>query len=229
MIRSIVRLHWVKRASAEAGNLGLKIEPSGAVTLIGRKEPSLEGDNPAQSMTQAERDARAAELFEESGYADGGSIELDLLYNTIESNKKIAIIVSQMWKQKLGVKTVLQNMEWKTFLEARSNQEFDIGRAYWCGPYNLASSFLDLMSSTHVNNDAGFANAEIDALLADAKTNADPAANFTRIEEILMTEFPIIPIYHYAGVYMLDKSLRNWPVNNVEQKWYSRALYFAAD
>ena len=185
--------------------------------------------NAARDMTQPERDARAKALLTEAGYANGSEIELDLLYNTSEAHKKIAIIVSQMWKQKLGVKTVLQNMEWKTFLEARSNQEFDIGRAGWCGPYNMASSFLDLMSSTHVYNDAGFGNDEIDRLLDAAKTSEDPGPNFTRIEEILATEFPIIPIYHNAGVFMMNDQLRNWPVRNVEQKWYSRELYFAAD
>lgn len=183
----------------------------------------------ARDMTQAERNERAVALLEEAGYGGGGDIELDLLYNTSEAHRSIAIVVSQMWEQTLGIETVLQNMEWQTFLQARSNQEFDIGRAGWCGPYNLASSFLDLMSSTHVYNDAGFANEEIDQLLEDARTSADPAANFTRIEEVLATELPIIPIYHYAGVFMMNDALRNWPVNNVEQKWYSRELYFTAE
>lgn len=184
-------------------------------------------ENPAREMTQKERDAKAADLLAAAGYEGGDGIELDLLYNTSETHKKLAIAVSQMWKQKLGVETVLQNKEWKTFLEARSNQEFDIGRAGWCGPYNMASSFLDLMSSSHVYNDAGFANAEVDTLLESAKLMEDPSANFTRIEEVLSTEFPILPIYHYAGVYMMDEALKNWPVGNVETKWYSRDLYFA--
>jgi oligopeptide transport system substrate-binding protein len=185
--------------------------------------------NPARDLTQAERNARAVALLDEAGYGGGAEIELDLLFNTSESHSKIAIIISQMWKQTLGVTTVLQNMEWKTFLEARSNQEFDIGRAGWCGDYNLASSFLDLMRSDHPYNDAGYVNAEVDQLLTDAKVSEDPTANFTRIEEILATENPILPIYHYAGVYMMDDSLQNWPVNNVEQKWYSRELYFTAN
>lgn len=185
--------------------------------------------NPARDLTQAERNARAVALLDEAGYGGGAEIELDLLFNTSESHSKIAIIVSQMWKQTLGVTTVLQNMEWKTFLEARSNQEFDIGRAGWCGPYNMASSFLDLMSSDHPYNDAGYVNAEVDQLLTAAKVSEDPTANFTRIEEILAEENPILPIYHYAGVYMMDETLQNWPVNNVEQKWYSRELYFTAD
>ena len=40
---------------------------------------------------------------------------------------------------------------------------------------------------------------------------------------------PVIPIYHYAGVYMLDTDLGNWPVNNVEQNWYSKNLYKIAE
>lgn len=184
--------------------------------------------NPARDMTQAERNARAVALLEEAGF-QGSDIELDLLFNTSESHRKIAIIVSQMWKQTLGVTTVLQNMEWKTFLEARSNQEFDIGRAGWCGPYNMASSFLDLMSSDHPYNDAGYVNPEVDELLTAAKISEDPSENFARIEAILATDNPVLPIYHYAGVYMMDPTLQNWPVNNVEQKWYARELYFTAD
>ncbi len=186
-------------------------------------------ENPAAEMTQAERIERARALMAEAGYGPDNPIELDLLYNTSETHRKIAIAVSQMWKQALGVEIVLQNMEWKTFLEARSNQEFDIGRAGWCGPYNMASSFLDLMSSTHVYNDAGYANDEVDALLDAAKTTDDPSESFTRIEQVLAQDVPILPIYHYAGVYMMDESLQNWPVGNVEQKWYSRELYFTAE
>jgi oligopeptide transport system substrate-binding protein len=40
---------------------------------------------------------------------------------------------------------------------------------------------------------------------------------------------PIIPIYHYAGVYMMDSDVGGWPVNNVEQNWYSKDLYKIAE
>ena len=36
---------------------------------------------------------------------------LELIYNTTESHRQIATVVSQMWKQKLGVKTELANFE----------------------------------------------------------------------------------------------------------------------
>ena len=43
MIRSTTRWIWLKRASAAAGAIGLKMQPSGAVTLTGRNEPSFCG------------------------------------------------------------------------------------------------------------------------------------------------------------------------------------------
>ncbi|MFQ5622717.1 MAG: peptide ABC transporter substrate-binding protein [Paracoccaceae bacterium] len=180
-------------------------------------------------MSQAERDAKAKELLAEAGYGPDNPLEFKMLYNTSESHKKIAIAMSQMWKQKLGVKATLENMEWKTFLDVRGKQDFQLARGAWCGDYNEASTFLDLVSSASGYNDGKYSNAEVDELMASAKTMADPSKNYTRVEQILADEMPVIPIYHYAGVYMLNPKLKNWPVNNVEQNWYSKNLYKVAD
>jgi len=134
-----------------------------------------------------------------------------------------------MWKQKLGVNATLANMEWKTFLEVRGNQDFDLARGGWCGDYNEASTFLDLLTTNSGYNDGKYSNAEVDTLISEAKSLSDPSANYTRVEQILAEEMPIIPIYHYAGVYMMNPALKAWPVNNVQQNWYSRDLYKVAE
>ena len=89
-------------------------------------------------LRQADRDAEAKRLMQESGVVD---LTLKLIYNTSESHKQIATVISQMWKQKLGVATELANFEWKTYLDIRRNQEFDMARSAWCGDYNEASTF----------------------------------------------------------------------------------------
>jgi oligopeptide transport system substrate-binding protein len=164
-------------------------------------------------------------LLAEAGYDASNPLKFDMLYNTSESHKKIAIAMSQMWKQKLGVQINLENMEWKTFLDVRGKQDFQLARGAWCGDYNEASTFLDLVTSPSGYNDGKYSNAEVDQLMTAARTMSDPSANYNRVEQILADEMPIIPVYHYAGVYMLSKGLKNWPVNNVEQNWYSRNLY----
>jgi len=181
------------------------------------------------SMSQAERDAAAKELLAEAGYGADNPLELNLIYNTSEAHKKIAVAVTQMWKQKLGVKATLGNMEWKTFLNERGQQNFELARGAWCGDYNEASTFLDLMMSKSGYNDGKFNNARLDELMAMAKTADDTTPIYTEVEQIIASEVPIIPVYHYAGVYMMDTDLANWPVSNVQQNWYSRNLYKLAE
>ena len=150
------------------------------------------------------------------------------MYNTSDAHKKIAIAIQQMWKETLGVKATLANQEWKTFLKTRGSQNFDVARGGWCGDYNEASTFLDLMTTPSGYNDGKFSNAEVDQLMLDARTMSDATANYTRVEEIMANEMPLIPIYHYTGMFMLKPNLKGWPYNNVEQNWYSRDLYKVA-
>ncbi len=180
------------------------------------------------TWTQAERNAKATELLAEAGYDKSNPLELAILYNTSEAHKKLAIAVSQMWKQTLGVKVTLENQEWKTYLETRDSHDFDVSRAGWCGDYNEASTFLDLVDTNSGYNDMGYSNPEVDKLLADAKTSDNPQPNYTRVEEIIAHDMPLIPLYHYTNVFMMNpKLVESWPTENVQQNWYSKDLYFA--
>ncbi len=137
-------------------------------------------------------------------------------------------MLSQMWKQKLGVETTLENMEWKTYLEIRGNQEFDLARSAWCGDYNEASTFLDLLTTTHGANDGKYSNARVDELMAASKTSMDPQAAYTEVEQILAEEMAIAPIYHYTIAFMKKPDIKGWPLNNVENNWYSKNHYRVA-
>ena len=181
------------------------------------------------TMTQPERDAMAKELLAESGYGPDNPLSFSMVYNTSEAHQKVAVALSQMWKQKLGAQVDLANMEWKVFLEERGNQNFEMARGAWCGDYNEASTFLDLLDSDSGYNDGKYSNEEYDKLLEEAKTADDTTPLYTAAEQILATDMPVIPIYHYAGVYMMDSDVGNWPVNNVEQNWYSKNLYKIAE
>jgi oligopeptide transport system substrate-binding protein len=180
-------------------------------------------------MSQADRDAKARELMAEAGFGPDNPLKFDIIYNTSDDHEKIAVAMSQMWKQKLGVEATLANMEWKTFLDTRGAQDFELARGAWCGDYNEASTFLDLLTTPSGYNDGKYSNAEVDALMTEAKTAADTTPLYTRVEQIIAADMPVIPVYHYAGVYMLDTDVGNWPINNVEQNWYSRNLYKKAE
>ncbi len=184
----------------------------------------------AATMTQEERNAAAQALLAEAGYGAGGTpLSLEILYNTSEAHQKIAVSIGQMWKTTLGVDTTLANQEWQTFLEARGNQNYELARAGWCGDYNEASTFIDIVTTGSGYNDSKFSSPELDALMAQAKTSDDPLPLYTQAEQIIATELPVLPIYHYASVFMLNDAIKNWPVNNVQQNWYARDLYKVAE
>ncbi len=192
--------------------------------VAGFEPPPLE----IESLAQSDRDALAVELMHEAGYGPENPLRFDLVYNTSEGHKKVAVAISQMWKQKLGVDARLANLEWKVFLEIRNNQDFELARGGWCGDYNEASTFLDLLDPDSGYNDGKYVNARIGDLLMRAKTASNPQPIYADVERVIADEAPIIPIYHYTGVFMLDDDVRNWPFGNVEQNWYSKNLYKVA-
>ncbi|MGZ9811351.1 peptide ABC transporter substrate-binding protein [Pseudoroseicyclus sp. H15] len=186
-------------------------------------------DVPFASMTQEERNEMAKELLAGAGYGpDGEPLEVEILYNTSEGHRQIAVAVSQMWQQNLGVTATLANMEWQTFLEERGNGNFDVSRAGWCGDYNEASTFLDLMDSNSGYNDAAYVNADVDGMLDEAKTAEDPQPLYTQIEEIVAEDMPVIPLYHYTSVFMLNPDIQGWPYDNVQGNFYVKDLSLAS-
>ncbi|MCL3881894.1 peptide ABC transporter substrate-binding protein [Marivita sp. GX14005] len=178
------------------------------------------------NWTQAERDEKAKELMDEAG-VDG--LDLKLIYNTDENHKKIATVVSQMWKQKLGIDVTLSNMEWSTYLDVRREGNFDIARVAWCGDYNEASTFLDILTTGQEQNDGKWSNEEYDKVIAESKTSGDPAANYKKAEEILSEDMGIIPIYHYANTFLLNPAIKGFPMENVENNWYVKDFYRVAN
>ena len=177
-------------------------------------------------LSQAERDAEARKLMAESG---ARALRLRLIYNTSESHKQVATVISQMWKQKLGVRTELANFEWKTYLKIRTSQQFDIARSGWCGDYNEASTFLDLLTTTHGANVGKYSNARVDELMRESKTSKDPSGIYSEVERIAAGDMAIVPIYHYANTFLLSDDIKGWPYDNVENHWYSKTLYRVAN
>ena len=180
-------------------------------------------------LSQADRDAKAKQLLADAGYGPDKPISFTYIYNTSEGHKKIATVVSQMLKEKLGISMTLQDMEFKTLLDKRHQRDFDVARDAWCGDYNEASTFEGLMDSTSSQNNSGYSNADVDKWLKEAATAADPNVQYKQIEEQVAKDVPIIPIYFYTKVFLQKPAIGGWPYDNVEQVWYGKDLYKKAE
>ncbi len=155
-------------------------------------------------LPMKERNAKAIELLKEAGYSKENPLKFTLLYNTSEGHKKIAVAVDSMWKQNTDglVEVKLENQEWKTFLDTKRKQEFDIARAAWCADYNQATTFGNYFLSDSSNNTTGYANAEYDKAITDSfseKSEQGRAALYAKAESILAKDFALIPVYTYVS------------------------------
>lgn len=157
--------------------------------------------------TQEKRNTEARRLFKESGHSEANPLTIQILYNTSENHKRIAIAIASMWKQVLGVETKLLNQEWKVFLETRKQKTMPgVARNGWIGDYNDAYSFTQLLASDNEQNDSGFANDEYDALLDRAAVEPDMqqrAELMEAAERLMLEEQPIIPIYFYVSKHLI--------------------------
>ncbi|MGH8019845.1 MAG: peptide ABC transporter substrate-binding protein, partial [Opitutaceae bacterium] len=156
----------------------------------------------------------AKQLLADAGFPSGkGMPAIDLLYNTHENHRVIAEAIQQMWRKNLGVNVNLVNQEWKVYLDSQDTLNYGISRSGWIGDYVDPHTFLPIFVTDGGNNDTGWSNEEYDSLIAkslEAKTTEERYAVYERMEQILIDEMPIIPIYHYTRVYLLHPSVKGY-------------------
>ena len=177
--------------------------------------------------TQEQREEEARRLYAEAGYSSENPLKVEVLYNTSDNHKRIAIALRFMWKQVLGVEATLANQEWKVFLETRkTKQETEIFRAGWIGDYEDAYTFSQLLDSTNEQNDSGYDNPRYDALLAaaSAEPNAARRAEYLQeAERVMLVDQPILPLYFYVTKRMVRPWVRGYE-GNIMDHIYTRHL-----
>ena len=207
-------------------------------------------------QSEAFNPKKACELIEEAGYkikqkhSDGRCVvetdksvkgafpieNVEILYNTAESNKAVAEFIQAQWKQNLGLTLPLKNQEWKTFLKVRKEVDYKgIARAGWVGDYIDPFTFLNLFYGKNNDSSTGWYYPEYDKMLDEANQQLDPTKRFeilARAEYFLMKDQPVVPFMtnetnwikkpYVKGLYPNPGTLHPWKFVYIEHdpnKW----------
>ena len=165
----------------------------------------------------------ARSLLDEARISKEKVPTFELLYNTSEGHQKLAQAIQQMWKENLNIDVQLTNTDWKVYLSRQSIGDYSIARAGWIGDYVDPKTFLDMMVTGRGNNQTGWSNSEYDDLLvkaAQSPSQDERFKNFYKAEKILIDELPIIPIYTYTRIYMLNQDVKGWSPNLLDTHPY---------
>ena len=173
------------------------------------------GSNGYQPSTEIPYDpVLAKQLLAEAGYSsDNPFPKLEILFNTNEGHRKVALAIQQMWQNELGIEVELVNQDWKVYLSREMVGDFQISRAGWIGDYEDPNTFLDLMRPNRGNNKTGWENMEFDALVEEGNTINDQEKRYELLneaEKILIDNMPIIPLYTYVRVYQLSPDVKGF-------------------
>ena len=176
-------------------------------------------------LTQDEREGLARELYAQAGYSGSNPLSIEIIYNTSENHKRVALAVTSMWKKVLGVETKLRNQEWKVFLETRRLQEeTEVFRGGWIGDYDDPYTFSELLHSENEMNHSGYASKEYDALLRSASlkpAGKERTNDLLQAEQIMLNDMPVIPLYFYVSQHLI----KPWVIGlegNVMDHHYSK-------
>lgn len=144
-------------------------------------------------------------------------INIVLMYNTAETNKKRAEAVQQMWQDTLGISVQLTNQEWQVYRQARIEGNEHVYRSSWVQDYPDANNFLtEVFGPTGAYHDVvdwpvedmsqAYENEAFDrfvSLLEQAAVEEDPDARmelYAQAEQILVVEEAVIvPLHWYAS------------------------------
>jgi len=209
-----------------------KVKNQGDLPAYGYTPPYTDGIKltPPEWFTwsQEKRNEEAKKLLAEAGYTADKPLTFDLLYNTSDLHKKLAIAVASIWKKNLGVNVKLENQEWKTFLDTRHQGNFDVARAGWCADYNEPTTFLNTMLSDSSNNTAHYKSPAFDKIMSEtlkAPDDAKRSALYAQAEQILDKDSVIVPVYYYVNARLVKPYVGGYtgkdPLDNV----YDKNLY----
>ncbi len=197
--------------------------------------PGVDNYEPPQlsyaPLSQAERNQIAQRLFKEAGYGDDNPLEIELRYNTSDTQERVALAIQSMWAEVLGVKATLVNEEFQVLLaNMREAEVTQVFRSSWLGDYNDAHTFLSVMQGGNAANMPRYANEEYDSLMERAASQTDLNRRRLFLEEaerVMLAEHPTIPIYFYVSKHLVHPDIEGWG-DNVLDYHYSQHLSFKA-
>ena len=182
-------------------------------------------------LSQGERNQIAQTLYKTAGYSEENPLQLELRYNTSDTQQRVALAIQSMWREALGVETTLVNEEFQVLLaNMRDREVTQAFRSSWLGDYNDAHTFLSVMQSDNAANMPAYASEEYDSLMERAAGQVDLDRRRLYLEEaerVMLADHPAIPIYFYVSKHLVSPRVAGWG-DSVLDYHYSQHLSLKA-
>ncbi len=176
------------------------------------------GPNPASFADQpyAQRTEEAKRLLAAAGFSAGHPLQFDLEVLPGENVRRVAVALQAMWRG-IGADVKLVNIGSQGYRKMLRTGDFSVSWYTYFAPFSDATAFLLLLQSESLGNYSGYNNPEFDRMLSAANDITDPesrAEHLRQAEQLALADFPVIPLFTPARVYLVSKRVHGWIEHN---------------
>jgi oligopeptide transport system substrate-binding protein len=140
-------------------------------------------------------------------------LHLQIGFNADSNHENKVEFMQGQWSSAFNVTVEPVSLEWGAYLDRLSEDPFDIFRLGWGADYPHPNNFLtDLISCSSGNNNMGYCNEEVDALLAEAAvkpTLDEQVPLYNQAQEQVMADAPVITIRNGARFTLIKPWVQN--------------------
>jgi peptide/nickel transport system substrate-binding protein len=167
--------------------------------------PFYNKDRPVQGRDLA----RARALMEQAGLKE---VTVDLLVPTDAERGQVAQMIQAMVAE-IGIKVNIQPTELMSLLDIARQGKFEAHLVGWSGRVDPDLNITPMLSCGAAGNDAHYCSEKLDAILAEARAMGDAEgrkAKYAEAVELLLTDLPIVYLYHSQWIFAHDADLKNF-------------------
>ena len=194
--QALERQHLLEQVLRRVGTPAAGLHPEG---VAGRRPRAW----PEEDLAEARRN------LAEAGFPEGrGFPEITFAYNSNPQWKLLGEYLQQRYKAALGINVKLDAMEWAVFLRWRRGEDWqntgDLYRGGWFSDYEDPNDWYNALWDSREDPgvfSSGWKNEEYDRLVRQAQAELDQRrreALYGQAEQILASEYPNIPVFHYG-------------------------------
>ncbi|TAM12748.1 MAG: peptide ABC transporter substrate-binding protein [Nevskiaceae bacterium] len=207
----------------------------GLVTPAYNLIPPLEGYTPAipdwAKLPEAQRHARARELYAEAGYSKAKPLKTTLTFSAGGAGtRQFMEALQAMWQINLGAQVTINTLQFKVLLQSLRTRTLDLYWSAWIGDFPDPFTFMQLFQHGFQQNNGDYDNPRFDALVEQAQKTVDQQARyalFTQAEALLNHDAPYLPMYFYQTAHLIKPYVKGWQSNNGDRN-LSRYMYILA-
>ena len=160
---------------------------------------------------------RAKELIRQSKYKDVSNLpKITFTTSGLGDISDLNAALIDMWQKNLGVEVEVRQLEPEVYFQVLKQEKDELFESGWVADYPDPENFLDILFHSGSEENTGeYSNAEVNALLEQARVEQDVAARmklYQEIEQILVNDAACLPLFFDVNYVLVKPYVEDYVV-----------------